>query len=290
MIDNTTISKKHYPARFLGKLKGSKVYEETVKINSGNTLFIAHRGLSKLEKENTVPAFKLAAEHSYYGIEADVRKSKDGNFFIIHDADTKRIARENIVIKESTSEQIRSIELTDMHGNASSRYIIPTLVEFILACKKKNKIAVLELKEPFTPEDIKYICESIKEEEYLQNTVFISFYLENLLALREKYPDQPVQYLSSSYHEGIVELLVNNKFDLDIFFREMTEERVKELHDNGIKINVWTVDFPKDAEKLIRWGVDYITTNILETKPLEEAVSVEEDVAVEEDTVEDIKE
>jgi len=263
-IDNTTISKKHYPAIFVSQLKSKKQYEETVKIEKGNTLLIAHRGLSKLEKENTIPAFKLAAEHSYYGIESDIRKSKDGNFFVIHDGDTKRIARENIVIKDSTAEQIRSIEITDMYGNASSRYIIPTLIEFILACKKKNKIAVVELKEPFTPEDIKAICESIKEEEYLQNTVFISFYLENLLSLREQYPDQPAQYLSSSYHEGIVDLLVKNKLDLDIFFREMTEERVKELHDNGIKINVWTVDSPKDAEKLINWGVDYITTNILE--------------------------
>lgn len=36
------------------------------------------------------------------------------------------------------------------------------------------------------------------------------------------------------------------------------------MHDNGIKVNVWTVDSPEDAEKLTQLGVDFITTNILE--------------------------
>ena len=32
----------------------------------------------------------------------------------------------------------------------------------------------------------------------------------------------------------------------------------------NIKVNCWTVDDPADAERLISWGVDFITTNILE--------------------------
>ena len=36
------------------------------------------------------------------------------------------------------------------------------------------------------------------------------------------------------------------------------------LHENGLKVNCWTVDDPKHAERLVEWGVDYITSNILE--------------------------
>ena len=32
----------------------------------------------------------------------------------------------------------------------------------------------------------------------------------------------------------------------------------------GIKVNCWTVDDPEIAERLVSWGVDYITSNILE--------------------------
>lgn len=239
-------------------------YTETVKIEKGNTLLIAHRGLSKLEVENTIPAFSLAAEHSYYGIETDIRKSKDGTFFAIHDADTRRISKENIIISESTTEQIRQIELLDMSGNVSANYKIPTLTEFIQICKTKNKIAIVELKDLFSAEDIMTICDLIKDEEYLQNTIFISFLLENLLTLREQYPDQPAQYLISSYSNELVELLVENNLDLAIHYKKITKTRVNKLHDKGIKINVWTVDSPKNAQTFVNLGVDYITTNILE--------------------------
>ena len=42
------------------------------------------------------------------------------------------------------------------------------------------------------------------------------------------------------------------------------KELVKRLHDRGIKVNCWTVDKAEVAEQLIAWGVDMITSNILE--------------------------
>ena len=35
---------------------------DTIKINSGRTLMVAHRGLSGIELENTLPAFVAAAK------------------------------------------------------------------------------------------------------------------------------------------------------------------------------------------------------------------------------------
>lgn len=263
--NNTKVPYKHYPAEIVNILfKKRKVYDETVQIEKKDTLMIAHRGLSKIEKENTIPAFRLAGEHSYYGIECDVHRSKDGRYFIIHDENTKRVSGEDCIIEESTAERIRNIYLRDISGNASERYIIPTLIEYIMTCQKFNKVAVVEFKNHFEEEHILEMCEIIDRENCLCTTVFISFDLENLLAVRRKYPDQPVQYLSSSYHEGILELLKENKMDLDIYHRELTKEKLDLLHENGIKVNVWTVDDKKTAEKYADWGVDYITTNILE--------------------------
>ena len=36
------------------------------------------------------------------------------------------------------------------------------------------------------------------------------------------------------------------------------------FHEKGLVINCWTVDDPARAEDLAAWGVDYITSNILE--------------------------
>ena len=42
---------------------------DTIKIHSGSTRMIAHRGLSGLETENSIPAFVAAGNRSYYGVE-----------------------------------------------------------------------------------------------------------------------------------------------------------------------------------------------------------------------------
>lgn len=51
----------------------------TIKVNSKNTLMIAHRGMSGIELENTNAAFIAAGNRSHFGIETDVHKTADGN-------------------------------------------------------------------------------------------------------------------------------------------------------------------------------------------------------------------
>ena len=70
----------------------------SIKINSGKTKMIAHRGLSGIELENTLPAFIAAANRSYFGIETDVYKVKDGKYVLAHDGSTGRIAEVNVMM------------------------------------------------------------------------------------------------------------------------------------------------------------------------------------------------
>ena len=48
---------------------------DTIKIEKKNTLMVAHRGVSGLEKENTLAAFIAAGNRSYYGVETDVHRT-----------------------------------------------------------------------------------------------------------------------------------------------------------------------------------------------------------------------
>lgn len=87
---------------------------DTMKIDSGSTRMIAHRGLSGLETENSIPAFVAAGNRSYYGVETDTHVTKDGRFVIIHDDTTGRVAREDIRVEESDYERVRKVALKDM--------------------------------------------------------------------------------------------------------------------------------------------------------------------------------
>jgi len=245
-------------------LHGNRPLKEPIKFDKKGTLIIAHRGLSGIERENTLPAFRLAGKHSYYGIETDVHKTIDGKYVIIHDDTTGRVGETDVVVEQTTFEKLRTIRLKDTKGVYSETYQIPTLEEYVITCKEARKVAVLELKNHFEEADVKEIAMNIEKLGYLHQTTFISFDLENLISLRKHYPAQPAQFLTSVYCGELIETLKKHKLDLDIYYGELTKERVKLIQKNGIKVNCWTCNSRYYGARLAGWGVDYITTNILE--------------------------
>lgn len=237
----------------------------TVKINSGETQMIAHRGVSGLELENTCSAFVAAGNRSYFGIETDVHITSDGKYIIFHDDTTDRVGLDKMTIEETTFETLRKLQLADKDGKRGRMdLIMPSLEEYINICKKYEKKAVLELKNEFNPEEVWEIVGIIDSLGWLENTIFISFAITNLESLREKYPEQTVQFLTSIYTEHLIDSLAKKKMDLDIEYTELTKERIDFIHSKGIKINCWTCDDPDFAEDLVSWGIDFITSNILE--------------------------
>ena len=66
--------------------------------------------------------------------------------------------------------------------------------------------------------------------------------------------------------DEMIARLVGDKLDLDVHHSALTEERIAALHAAGIRVNCWTVDEKERAEQLAAWGVDYITSNILEAE------------------------
>lgn len=240
---------------------------DTIKVDHGSTGLIAHRGLSGLERENTTAAFVAAGNRSYFGIETDVHRTADGAFVILHDDTTGRVAggEPNLTVEQTDYSTLRKIRLPDLDGNIREDLCLPSLAEYIRICKKYEKVAVLELKNPFQREDIANIVEIIREEGYLEQVIFISFSLENCLCLREMLPDQPIQWLlGRPVDEAVVETLVQNKLGLDIVYPQLTGELVARLHSLGIPVNCWTCNDKAHAEALIEMGVDFITSNILE--------------------------
>ena len=72
------------------------------------------------------------------------------------------------------------------------------------------------------------------------------------------------QFLCTEYNDELIYKLKNDGMDLDIRHSGADEHLVELCHKNGIEINVWTVDDLESANRMIEYGVDYITTNIIE--------------------------
>ena len=242
-----------------------KRYGKAKNFHNGKVQMIAHRGLSGLKMENTLPAFEEAGKRSYYGIETDVHVTKDGKFIITHDDDLKRIAGLDLVIEETTFEELRALRFKDMNGTSEEKNLyLPSLEEYINICKKYDKQAILELKNEMTKELVWEIAESIKAQGWYERTTFISFSGNNLVWLREKYADANAQFLTEKYTEEDVQFMLENKIDGDFCWAYVKKSTVKKMHEAGLKVNVWTVN-GKACAALMKWyGVDYITSNILE--------------------------
>lgn len=245
--------------------------QETIRIPAGNTRFVAHRGLSGLEKENTSQAFVAAGNRaSYWGIETDVHRTSDGQFIIIHDSDTRRLVGNDpsLVVEQTDFETLRSLCLLDT-DNATPRNDLrmPSLAEYVRVCKKYGKHAVLELKNGMTADTVAGILDVLRLEEWLDRTTIIGFDFETILHARKLLPDQPIQYLCGELTPEVIDRLRRYHLDLDIRYPALTADAVRSLHADGIEINCWTVDDPVAGARLVEWGVDYITSNILEPLP-----------------------
>ena len=219
---------------------------------------IAHRGLSGIEMENTSAAFKAACERSYYGIETDVHVTKDGKYIIFHDDGTDRLCEQNLIIEKTDFEILRSLKFKDGISE------MPTLSEYLQVVSRYKKVAVIELKKPMRENNIEEIIEICKREYTLDKIIFISFDIENLVAVRKLLPKQKIQLLADKFNGELIKSLKEYEFDLDIRYDLLTKEKIKELRENDIIINCWTCDDRQKAEELIGFGVDFITTNILE--------------------------
>lgn len=238
---------------------------DTIKFDNQTTRVVAHRGLSGLERENTASAFVAAGNRNYFGIETDVYRTSDGHVVVNHDGNTIRVGGVNVAMEQAPWELLREVVLYDTDGT-KDRYDLrlPNLQNYVSICKKYEKVCVLELKSAFTSDEMAKIIAIIEGYGYMDQVIFISFHYENLTTLRALRPTQACQFLTGDNSDALIQQLKEAGMDIDIIHTSLTQERVEAMHAAGLKINCWTVDDPQRAQELAAWGVDFITTNILQ--------------------------
>ena len=237
--------------------------KSTVDFNNGEIKMIAHRGLSGLHTENTLASFIGAGKTDCYGIETDVHVTKDGEYVLFHDGNLLKMTGVDLEIATTDYADLKKVELPDKGGDGESATVIPTFGEYLEICKQYSKRAIVELKAIFTKEQIAEIVEILQEKGMKDNATFISFNRENLLFLREVFPDAPAQYLIETVKEGELDFAIENGFDASIQFWRVLPSMVKKMQKAGLSVGCWTVDKKWQASLMKAYGVAYITSNIL---------------------------
>ena len=242
---------------------------DTIKIEKGNTLMIAHQGGTVAERGNTIPAFRDMAKRTYFGAECDVRVTGDKKFVIHHNPVTGGDSDREVDIGTSDLATIREVNI--FPGDPNAKYSgnemkIPTFEEYLEICKGGDKHCIIEIKGPYDREDIENLINIVRDYDYLDKCIFIDFDLEHCKIVRELLPDAKIQWLIAigQYNDEVLLMMDKYDLDLDINIYEVNQKIVDDAHAHGHLVNLWTCDNAEQAKPLLALGVDYFTTNCLE--------------------------
>ena len=227
------------------------------------TQVIAHRGFWKTEgsAQNSITALEKAAEEKLYGSEFDVQVTLDGKLIVNHDAKFQ-----GFVIAETPYKQLKKIRLNNGEK-------LPNLKKYLKKGKKLDIQLILEIKSHKSKEvEDKMAADIVKMVKKMgleKQVEYIAFSLNVCEQLAKLTPESEIAYLNGDVAPAELKKKGINGIDYHYNVIEKHPEWVKEAHDLGMKVNVWTVNKEDMMKKLIDRKVDYITTDQpLETKKL----------------------
>ena len=163
----------------------------------------AHRGCSMMNPENTLLAFKKAAElEGITGIEFDVQLTKDNEIVVIHDEKVDRTTDGTGYVQEYTINELKQLSISgddEIHRIPTLRETFELLAPY---CKGKGLRLNIELKNS----EIRYegmeqkVIDMVSEFNLEDYVVYSSFNHDSIGLVRQLKDDADVAYLAGDYH------------------------------------------------------------------------------------------
>jgi glycerophosphoryl diester phosphodiesterase len=221
---------------------------------------IAHRGYWKINgsAQNSIDALMKADSIKAYGSEVDIWLSSDGIPVVNHDADVT-LDGEKLVVQDTPFATLRKVTLANGEP-------LPTVEEYLDAFARciHTKL-IIEFKPHRTKEQedelaVKVI-DMVNAKGLSDKVEYISFSLHLVQQTRELAPNAPVYYLNGDLAPEALSKMKASGPDYNFSVFQKNPEWVKEAHELGQKVNVWTVNNPEEIQKMIDLKVNYITTD-----------------------------
>ena len=213
-----------------------------------------HRGDTSIFLENTIEAFQSAISLGYQYLETDLRETSDGKIITFHDPNLKRITGANITISETKFSDIRMRRLP-------SRETIPTIDElleefpdsFFNMDLKVNQIEEKVLKKINSHNALERVClgsfnsKIIKKINSLEPKILTSMGISQVIMYK---------FFQKKNLSKLIQIPTHWKG-----IKVITKKFIDRLHNDGLKVHVWTINKETEMQSLIDLGVDGIMTD-----------------------------
>ncbi len=238
-------------------------------VNINEITLTAHRGLSAIEPENTLPAFKAACEAKYNYVEFDIEPTSDGKWIVLHDDDLRRTTNGHGKITERTLAEVSALKIDN--GANIENYTdlrVPTFEETMALLDRyyPNTKPMIEIKS-IGKNNLDSLIEFFKDYAARgRSTIVISFDKDIIDTLYKECPEQTYWLLTSELSDEAVDFCKNHG-NMRAAFNgnnaKNTDSVINAAIDAGIPLAAWTVDSPDTLKNLYDLGVRYFTTNCI---------------------------
>lgn len=224
----------------------------------------AHRGASEYAPENTLEAFKLAAEMKADGVELDVQLSKDGELMVFHDEWLDRVSEGSGHVLDYTMEELKKIRVNKPHPEYADARIC-TLAEVYELLKPYGMEINVEIKTGiyFYP-GIEEKLYHLEQEMGMQGRIiYSSFNHYSVMKMREYDPNARVGLLYVDGFQDVPGYAVKLGADAlhPVIYNLQYEGFLDACRKNDLKLHVWTVNDEETMQYLVKEKVDAIITN-----------------------------
>jgi glycerophosphoryl diester phosphodiesterase len=238
----------------------------------------AHRGGAKRRPENTLLAFRNAAELGYRHIETDIHETSDGRFVCFHDSRLERTTNGHGDLRDCTLAELQRLDAAHNFiedGSYAFRGTgarIPTLEEALELDPRLHYN--LEIK-PEDPSLARRLWELIEHHGIHDRVLVASEHDEVTDAFRAH---SRGRVATSPGRKGALRFWArvltgtwrHAMFPFDALqippsvhgMKVITPRFVEAAHHHGIQVHVWTIDDPSEMAELLAAGVDGLMTDL----------------------------
>ncbi len=231
---------------------------------------LAHRGLPSAAPENTMAAFRAAADAGASWIETDVDLLADGTPVLIHDTALERTTDRGGSIYGLRAADLEHIDAGRWFGPDFAGERLPTLEAFLDFVNERGLNANIELKanEQGAARSIELVdalAAALGRLDAGRQVLVSSFSQPLLMAFHQRHP----QYATAVLYESatirpdwrsVAELC--GAVAIHPEDAGLTEAMVRSARAAGYGVNVWTVNRPDRANQLFNWGCTGVFTDV----------------------------
>ncbi|MBR5308294.1 MAG: hypothetical protein IKU43_05950 [Clostridia bacterium] len=222
-------------------------------------IFCAHRGVSALMPENTLPAFAAALALGADEIEFDVRLTKDKKLIVSHDDSLERISDGTGKLCEKTLDELKRLNIGIEHGwdvgFCEAREVFELLankIGFNIHVKEHGEDGYLirelyKLIKEFGAEESCYFAACPSELEWMVKVA------PEIRRCAIQLPNQEIGIYDMAKKYGCFRV----QFWLGMFDKELIDR----LHSEGIDCNLYHAENAQEFDLYFGMGIDNLLTN-----------------------------